>query len=248
MLAAAGCSSLIEPEKLPCDISVEELQTRMSNAMDPNGTYRNAESYVQQVLVKISTWYSDAMMKMDIRYLAPGSVRFDYYVDNKPVQTLICRSQAGFYLDYDKKVARRISGEEYRKILRLMKFAQPDASYSTTFEAIELNECEIDGKMYYWMRCWFDADRSGYPYDVFVDKEDYFVRRIQFHTPQTGDYSAEIQTYAKCDDVTIPDVFIASWDGYSETCDLNIYKLNVPIKPSMFDVPADFTIVEAEEE
>ncbi len=241
----AGCSSLIEPERLPCDITVEQLQQKMNDAMDPKGNYRNAKSYAQRVIVNLSTWYGDTNLKMEVFFMKPNIFRFDYFMDNKLFTTMIYNGTEAFTIDYNKKEITRMNHDQFTMISRFVSLGQPDTTYTSLFPKIELNECLIKGKPYYWMRCYFNADSSGNPYDVFVSKDDYLTRRIQFYTKATGDYTAIINTYTREDDVVQPDTFTSEQDGYSQNFDLIRYKLDPPLTEKDFALP-NYPIKDAE--
>jgi len=247
-MLVSGCSILIEPEARPTQMTVEELEYKMEDAMDPNSVYRNAFSYAQESVTKLSTWYSSADMIVRTYYKKDetelGKFRIEYLLDNKAVSGIIYKDGKAQIIDYGAKKIYLMSDEENRKMVLLVQLGQPDATYSDTFPVIDLFECTVNNVDYYWMRCYFNADKSGHPYDVFVNKETFLTKRIQLNSLSTGEYSAVIDEYATYETVTVPDVFTVDNDGITQTCDLIRYNLNVALPDSIFEAPDDCKVIQ----
>lgn len=243
LLLICGCSTLIDPEKHPADITLSELETRMGNAMDPQRRYRDADSYLQHLVTRLSTWYGGADILMKVRYEKPDKFRFDYIMDGKPLTAMIYNGSAAYVVNYKAKETVKLSDEEFARLTMFLRLGQPASTYSNAFPLVELYECEIEGVPYYWIRCYFDAENKGNPYDVFVDKESYLIKRVQLNTGRYGEYTAEIEKYSEFDNVIIPDVFVFRQSGLVQECDVVIYKLDANIADDAFDLPP-YKIVE----
>lgn len=243
LLLFCGCSTLIEPEKFAADITLKELETRMGNAMDPQRRYRNSESYLQHFVTRLSTWYGGADILMKVRYEKPDKFRFDYIMDGKPLTSMIYNGSAAYVVNYKKKETVKLNDDEFAKLTVFLRLGQPDSTYSEAFPVVELYECEIEGVPYYWIRCYFNAENLSNPYDVFVDKETYLIKRVQLNTGRYGEYTAEIEKYSEFDSVIIPDVFVFRQSGLVQECDVVIYKLDANISADAFTLPP-YKIVE----
>lgn len=243
VLLFGGCSTLIEPEKHPADITLEELEARMGNAMDPHRRYRDADSYLQHLVTRLSTWYGGADILMKVRYEKPDKFRFDYIMDGKPLTSMIYNGSAAYVVNYKAKETVKLNDEEFAKLTMFLRLGQPDSTYSNAFPLVELYECEIEGVPYYWIRCYFNVESKGNPYDVFVDKDSYLIKRVQLNTGRYGEYTAEIEKYSEFDSVIIPDVFVFRQNGLVQECDVVIYKLDANIAENAFDLPP-YKIVE----
>lgn len=246
VLLFCGCSTLIEPEKQPADITLAELEARMGNAMDPGRRYRDADSYLQHLVTHLSTWYGGADILMKVRYKKPDKFRFDYIMDGRPLTSMIYNGSAAYVVNYGDKETVKLNADEFGKLTMFLRLGQPESTYADTFPEVELYECEIDGEPYYWLRCYFNADVKSNPYDVFVDKESYLIKRVQLNTGKYGEYTAEIEKYSEFDNVIIPDVFVFRQNGLVQECDVVIYKLDANISEDAFDLPP-YKIVEQAE-
>lgn len=243
----SGCSSLIEPEQLPSDLTVSELEARMNMAMDPKGNYRHARTYIQRVITTMSIGWFDAKVMMEVRFMKPDWMRVDTYVDREKITSIVYAGEHANVINWRDKEIIPLTGSELQKLSRFATLGNPDASYSSVFPRIDIFECEIDDVRYYWMRCYFNADGSGNPYDVFVDQKAFLTRRVQFKADGIGEYVAQIQQYTVYDDVVVPDIFSISQEGVSEECDVILYRLNAPITEEDFALP-DFPVKKAEGE
>jgi len=237
LFLSAGCSSLIEPEQLPSDLTVPELEARMNLAMDPKGNYRNADTYIQRVITTLSTGWVDVKVMMEVRFMKPGKMRIDTYYDREMLTSIIYVGDHANVVNWRDKEIIPVTAKALQKLSRFVTLGNPEASYSSVFPRIDIFECEIDDVRYYWMRCYFNADGSGSPYDVFVDQKEFLTRRVQFQAEDIGEYVAMIKKYTVYDDVVVPDLFTTTQDGISEDCDVILYRLNAPITGDDFKLP-----------
>ncbi|MEA4863707.1 MAG: hypothetical protein AB7F40_10870 [Victivallaceae bacterium] len=241
LLFAAGCSSLIEPEQLPSDLTVPELEARMKVAMDPKGNYCDANTYIQRVITTLSTGWVKVKVMMEVRFMKPDKMRIDTYYDREMIASIIYSGDQANIVNWRDKEIIPVTDKALQRLSRFVTLGNPEASYSSVFPRIDIFECDIDGVRYYWMRCYVNADGTGHPYDVFVDQKKFLTRRVQFEAEGIGEYVAQIQKYTVYDDVVVPDLFTTTQDGVSEDCDVILYRLNAPITDEDFKLP-DFPV------
>ena len=238
MLLLTGCSTLISPTPIPTTVTVEDVEAKINAAMDPEGEYRNATSYYQRLVMSMpGPLWGKVDLMVDIRFEKPNRFRYDYYLDNKLVSSMIYVADTAFVIDHTKPRIMEMDEDYSHKIFALLQLGCPAATYSASFAKVDVHECVIDGEEYYWLRCFFEADNPGFFYDVFVDKAENYVRRVQMRTPKLGEFSAVVRKFSKFGSVTIPDEYSAFLDRTEIVCDVINYKLNAYIPPEIFDLP-----------
>lgn len=245
-IVLSGCSTMLNPKATPATITIEELENRMDHAMDPLKIYRNADSYVQEAICELSIWFTTQDIKVRTFYKHDGSetgkIRVDYFLDNKIITSMIYMNDSAYIVNFRNKTIQELSEQDYHNMVTFAKLFQPDATYADTFSKIEIFECQLEDRNYYWLKCYFN-ENDKHPYEVFVDAETYLTKRIQIVSKEVGEYTATIDRYATYSNVTVPDIFTTVSGNITQNYDLTLYNIDIDIPDSRFALPEDFKTI-----
>ena len=85
-LFAAGCATTEVEEPIPVDITLEELQSKMTRAMDPTGRYAKAKTYTMQQTTSTERFLDDPeVQRVEVKFARPDSFSLTTYEDNEPL-------------------------------------------------------------------------------------------------------------------------------------------------------------------
>ena len=117
LLLAGGCSSFNE-EISAADISIDELEKRMQQAMDPNGRFARAKSYVmrQQVTTDRSWMELPEVQMVEVKFRAPDQFKLTTYTDNEAETVLIASGKEGWMADMKRKKLTRLDDKALQRI------------------------------------------------------------------------------------------------------------------------------------
>lgn len=226
------------------DLTIFELEEKMEKAMDPEGSFNKAESYVQREMFKIKGIFFDSIFQVDLKYKKPYYLRLTTLENNQPVAAVIYNNGSAWSVNYSEKEVKEISGDELLRIDVLHRLTAPNGRYSQLFKKVDVYRCVIedDPNDYYKIVC--NPDDKENTISIYVDAKDFLPRRIDADLTVIVDnkkipfsYDSYIESYESMDNVMIPQKVSSVSDGVESTTTVFDYKLNVKIPESEFHPP-----------
>ena len=96
LLLLTGCYSFSEKISAT-DITLDQLEDSMQSAMDPNGRFAKAKTYVmrQQITTDRSWMELPVVQMVEIKFRAPDQFKLTTYTDNEPEHIVIANGNNG---------------------------------------------------------------------------------------------------------------------------------------------------------
>ncbi len=242
---AGGCAWLSEEapsevESTP-DITLTQLEEKIRNARDPDGTFRNARSFVQKQMVTLRRFLDDRKYLIEVKLQLPDKLRLTTLLDNQPTSSLILNGNAGWAVDYQKREVRPIVGQDLEEVKIFYQLSNPVGSYRDTFAQIKLTLCRIGDQEYYKLRC-LSRIPGQEPIDIYIGKNNFLLKRMttKYRGPdgRLDRYDAQVVRYALFDgNVLIPEETRIFQNGVERDSTVFYNKLNVPIDEEEFLPP-----------
>jgi len=225
-----GCMSDGEP----ANISLPILEIKMQKAMDPDGTFRKARSYVQKqmLIVKEGFWETEKGYIVEVKFKRPGKMLVIVKEDNIPVRSIIFNGDNAWVVDYKKKKRTAVKGEQLEKMRILFALGRPGSKYEDIFKEVKLFHDTINGRPYYKIKC-ISKFEDQEPLIIYVGEHNFLTKRIDV-PPHT---ESIIDTYGLHDGVIIPELTSEIVNGIERRYKLIVYKLNVDIDDNEFYPP-----------
>lgn len=238
LLLAGGCSSFSE-EISAADISIDELEKRMQQAMDPNGRFARAKSYVmrQQVTTDRSWMELPEIQMVEVKFRAPDHLKLTTYTDNKPEQMIIARSGEGWFVNMDSKKVVRLDRQKLESVLMLARLTNPGTPLKEVFKKISIDRSRIGEEDFYRLTC---SREKNTPMYIYVGCKDFFSRRLRMTMGVPGsrmNYDSRMLNYSMYEGVMIPDESIVRQGSIEQKSKVIYYKLDVELDDKEFRVP-----------
>lgn len=241
------CGCVSDETLTVADISIGELESKMEQAMDPEGAFRKADSYVQREMLKVEGLFVDSIYQIDLKYKKPHFFKLTTLEKNEPVSAVIFNAGSAWKVDYVEKHVHEITGADLVRINVLHRLTTPTEKYSKLFKNIAVYNCTVkdDPEQYYKIVC--NPQDKENTISIYVNAEDFLPRRINadlsliIESKKVDfEYDSFIETYETMDNVVIPQKSSAVSSGITSTTTVFDYKLNVDIPDSEF-LPPVFT-------
>ena len=235
LAALCGCSSLPDEDLSPSDITLGELEKRMEEATDPNGRYRNSQTFVMKQVVETKRFLESPLVQMvETKFMRPGFFKITTYEDNQPKVAVISNGECSWSVDYDAKKVKMLDAEKLRQVKRFSDITSPGSKLSGIFKNITVYRCLIDDKPFYKVAC---PGEDGTVLNAYVNADSCQIERITIVTDDELVYDSSLRGYGLYEGVRIPEETVVR-SGDSEKVFKVIYcKLNSPIEPSEFRPP-----------
>ena len=235
LLLAGGCSSFSE-EISAADISVDELEKRMQQAMDPNGRFARAKSYVmrQQVTTDRSWMELPEVQMVEVKFRAPDQFKLTTYTDNEPEQMIIVSGSEGWFVNMDSK---KVDRQKLESVLMLARLTNPGTPLKKVFKKISIDRSRIGEEDFYRLTC---SREKNTPIYIYVGCKDFFSRRLRMTMGVTGsriNYDSRMLNYSMYEGVMIPDESIVQQGSIEQKSKVIYYKLDVELSDKEFRVP-----------
>jgi|GEM_PF-1429538 len=234
-MLGGGCNSFFSEDLYPVSTPIGEIETGMRKALDPDGRYASAKSYVQRQVSREIRWLEENAEETltDVKFVSPDKLLMINQIDNEPQSGVIINGDRGWVIDYPGKRATPLAEDRMRLVKTLTLVANPGSRLSQVFEDIKIDGCRIDGKEYYKLSCKIDEDNPGIPtLDIYVDKSDYLIRMYRI-----GDTVSKVVRYGLHEGVMIPVEIVTDSDGRKTRVTVVEYKLDVKIPDDEFYPP-----------
>lgn len=252
-----GCAAVETLEQ--SDLTIAQLEEQMEKAMDPEGAFRKASSYVQREMLKVEGIFWDDIYQIDLKYKKPDFFKLVTLENNQPVSAVIYNSGSAWQVDYNEKKVIEITGTDLLRLQMLYKLTSPAEKYSQLFKNIEVFRCKIRNESwdasvdspddefeeYYKVVC--GSVKNGNVINIYVSAKDFLPRRIHADLTlvinskkQNFESDCNIESYELMDNVMIPQKSVSVSNGMESSSTVFDYKLNVDIPDSEF-LPPVFT-------
>ena len=141
----AGCATA-EPEiESPADITVSELETKMRTAMDPDGRYAKAKTFIQRQIVSTERFLDDPEEQVvEVKFERPANFRLTTLDDNVPVSGLIVNGNNGWMVDYSGERIVELTPEQLDQLKILSGISNPDNSLTRAlYKALQSSGMQV---------------------------------------------------------------------------------------------------------
>ena len=228
----SGCSMFSAVDERPADITLEELEIKKQQAMDPQDRFKEAQSFVQREVLTISKWFFSAQCTVETKFKKPDRFRLTTYMEGRPLVTIIYNAGKAWQVNYQENKVEAISGSDLEQLRVVFDLNRPDSTYQSTFQSVDLTECEIDDHEYYHLHCVSGVEGMP-PIDFYISKKSFMTKRLVIE----GVSDSLIERYALEDDVIIPQEILGEQDGVTTRSKVVYYKLNAIINDNEFLPP-----------
>ncbi len=236
LFVICGCASTDVLSK--SDISVEELERRMTLKNDPSGNYRKSRSFKFVQTVKIPQFLDEDMESMvETKMVVPDKFRITTFKDNKPQQIICSNGRNGWMVDASAQKLTKLEGKQLQQLLTLSKFSTPDVGYKGLFKEVKIFRCKNDEGEFYLLDC---IGKNGNTFKIYVDAKEFLLRRMRGKLKVGSgslSYDSRILSYGLYDGVMIPKKSESVQNGQKQIVELVKYELNIAIPEREFLPP-----------
>lgn len=234
--SAGGCASAdILSES---DITVEVLEAKMAEKVDPAGRYRKSKSFAFRQQVKIPQFLDEDILNMvETKMVMPDKFCITTFKDNEPVQIICSNGDRGWIANVSAKKLISLDGEKLEQLHTFSKLATPAAGYRKIFDKVEIYRCSNDDGEFYLLVC---SGKKGNTFRIYVDADDFMLRRMTGKVKVGSgylDYDSRILNYGRYHGVMIPRVTETVQNGQKQIIELLSYELNPDIPAGDFAPP-----------
>ncbi len=230
-----GCSSLPDEELSPSDLTVAELEQRMSGATDPEGRYAKAGSFIMRQEVVTKRWLEpDKVQMVETKFMRPDFFKLTTYDDNQPSLAIISNGENCWVADYGAKKVRVLDAKSLRQAKVMSEITKPGSRLSDIFKHITIQRCRMDGRDYYKLECWNNPDTV---LNIYVDAANYQTSRVHFSSRDGLKYDSSLRGYGLYEGVRIPEETSFKTDGSEKISRVIYYKLDPVIDSAEFRPP-----------
>ena len=238
LFLAGGCRSFSE-EISASDISIDELEKRMQQAMDPNGRFARARSYVmrQQVTTDRSWMDLPEVQMVEVKFSAPDRFKLTTYTDNEPEQMIIANGSEGWFVNLDSKKVIRLDRQKLESVLMMARLTNPGTPLKKVFRKVAVDRSRIDDEDFYRITCFREKNTPIY---IYVGCKDFFSKRLRMTMGIPGsrmDYDSRMLNYSMYEGVMIPGESIVYQGSMEQKSKVIYYKLDVEFDDKEFRVP-----------
>ena len=235
----AGCATEFQEEISKSDITLDQLESRMRQAMDPTGRFAGAKTYVmRQQITTEQGWMDPPVIQMvEIKFRRPDQFKLTTYTDNDPETAIIANGKSGWMADLKHKKSVSLDGRALRRVLALVRLTDPGTRFEDVFSKVTLDKSVVDGKVFYRLTC---RGEEGDPVCIYVSAKDYLTKRMRMKFDVSGnilDYDSQMLAYSMYEGVMIPDESVVRQGGTEQKTKVVYYKLDVPLEDAEFRPP-----------
>lgn len=237
LLAAVltGCAAV----ERPSDITLDELEKKMAQAMDPAGKYRNAYAYFQRQNVEEEGLFSTEYQLVEVKFQRPDKFKFSYFEKNMPVTEILSIGNRAWFIDHKKHTTGEITGNALDKVKVMLALGHPDTDYKKLFSKVDIFLTELEDRECYKLVCQPALEGSN-PIVIYVDKAQSLPVRMEL-TIKTADGDkkaiSRIEKYQEFEQVKVPALTKVE-EGWKEYLTRVVdYQLNAHFKANEFELP-----------
>ena len=241
MFAAAASAVLLTGcvSEQPSDISLDELEARVAQAMDPAGDYRKANAYYQRQNVVEECFWEDKHQLVEVRFQRPDKFKFSYFEKNAPITEILSTDGKAWMINYKENTINEITGEALEKFKVMLSLGHPDTDYDKLFAKVDTVIVRQSGTDYYKLTC-HPRLANANPIIIYIDKNEYLPRRMELtikHPDGDIESVSTIVEYLQFGNVKLP-MLTQVTEGFREyTTRVVGYQINAQFAPEVFQKP-----------
>ena len=239
LLLGSGCAETFREELSKSDITVEQLESRMRQAMDPAGRFAGAKTYVmRQQITTEQGWMDPPLIQMvEIKFRRPDQFKLTTYTDNEPETAIIANGKSGWMVDLKAKKSAPLDGKALRRVMALVRLTNPGSRLKDVFPKIGIDRSVVDGEPFYRLTC---SGEDGEPVRIYIGAKDYLNRRMRMKFTVNGStlaYDSRMLAYSMYEGIMIPDESVVRQGGTEQKTKVVYYKLDVALEDREFQPP-----------
>lgn len=238
LLLSIGCSSFSETISAP-DISLDCLEDRMQKAMDPNGRFARAKTYVmrQQVTTDRGWMELPVIQMVEVKFRAPDQFKLTTYTDNEPEHIIIANGSNGYFVDMNREKVIRLDEKKLAGVLLMSRLTNPGVRLKDVFRKVSIDRSRIGDEDFYRLTC---VGENNNPMYIYVSCRDFFSRRLRMTMGGPGsriDYDSSMLNYSMYEGIMIPDESIVRQGNVEQKSKVIYYKLDIALDDKEFQPP-----------
>ena len=230
----AGCVS-----EQPSDISLDELEAKVAQAMDPAGDYRKANAYYQRQNVIEEGFWSDKKQLVEVRFQRPDKFKLSYFEKNAPITEILSVGGQAWMINYKENTINEITGEALEKFKVMLSLGHPDTDYDKLFAKVDMVIVREGGIDCYKLTCHPRLKKAN-PIIIYIDKKEYLPRRMELtikHPDGNIESVSDIAEYLQFGNIKLPTLTRVTEGIREYTTRVVGYQLNAQFGPEVFRKP-----------
>ena len=239
LMLLSGCAASFEETVSASDLTIDELEKRMSRNMDPDGRFSRADTYVmRQQITTENGWLEPPLIQMvEVKFRKPDRFKLTTYTDNQPETAIIANGNQGWMVDYKREKIVTLEKNMLKRVLVMVRLTNPGNRVRNVFEKVSIDRSTIEEENFYRLTC---SNGKNDPMYIYVDSKSYLNRRLRMTTTVNGyrlNYDSRMLSYGMYEGVLIPDESIIRQDGGEQKSKVIDYKLDIKLDDSEFRPP-----------
>ena len=238
VLFFAGCTPIYTLED--SDITVKELEEKMSRALDPKGRFAGAKRFIQRFEVKTSTGWLEPPTEefVEVKFAAPGNFKVTTSDDKGVHYGYIFNETGGYMIDYRKKSARPLNPQTFSHLRTMREIADPVMALSSVFKFIEIKRGSDSENHFYLLRCKKSPESN--PLEFFIAADTFRLQRLAGKIKIGSavlDYKSKVINYSLVEGMRVAELTESVTNGIKTRSKLIYFKLDPYFAPDEFKIP-----------
>ncbi|MBO5722036.1 MAG: hypothetical protein J6S19_02870 [Lentisphaeria bacterium] len=232
-----GCAS-----DRPADITLDVLEEKMSQAMDPAREYRRAGSYFQRQNIEEETfWGGKKYQLVEVRFERPDKFKFSYYdAKNKAVTEILSSGSQAWTVNHTQGVIKKLDGNALDKFKVMLALSHPDTDYDKLFARVDIFITTLEDEREYYKLVCYPALENANPITIYVDRIDFLPKRMTLNVRTasgTVKSTSTIEQYNLFGKVKLPSLTRVDEQTRQYYTRLIDYQLNYRFSKDEFKLP-----------
>ena len=238
LLLLTGCYSFSEKISAT-DITLDQLEDSMQSAMDPNGRFAKAKTYVmrQQITTDRSWMELPVVQMVEIKFRAPDQFKLTTYTDNEPEHIIIANGNNGYFVDMNRKKVIQLEQKELAGVLMMSRLTNPGIRLKDVFKSVSIDRSRIEEEDFYRLTC---IGENNKPIYIYVSCRDFFSKRLRMTMGSVGNrinYDSQMLNYSMYEGIMIPDESVVRQGSVEQKSKVVYYKLDIALDDKEFQPP-----------
>ena len=222
------------------DITVKELEQKMSRALDPKGRFAQAKRFIQRFEVKTSTGWLEPPTEefVEVKFAAPGNFKVTTSDEKGIHYGYIFNESGGYMIDYRKKSARALDPQTFSHLRTMREIADPVMDLSSVFKFIEIKRGSDGEENFYFLRCKKSPDSN--PLEFFIAADTCRLQRLAGKIKIGSavlNYKSKVINYALVEGMRVAELTESVTNGIKTQSKLIYFKLDPYFAPDEFKIP-----------
>lgn len=222
------------------DLTVKELEQKMSRALDPKGRFAKAQRFIQRFEVKTSTGWLEPPTEefVEVKFAAPGNFKVTTSDDKGVHYGYIFNETGGYMIDYRKKSARPLQPQTFAHLRTMREIADPVMDLSTVFKFIDIKRGSDGENQFYILNCKTTPDSNPLEFVISADtcRLHSLSGKIKIGSAVL-DYSSRVVNYSLVEGMRVAELTESVTNGIKTQSKLIYFKLDPYFAPDEFKIP-----------